>query len=64
MIVQLKMMAGIIIQNFVVFIGDARMENLKNLNVQVVQLGIITTIVVIGLTVSIVHEQRKQHEQL
>jgi hypothetical protein len=51
MIVQQKMMAGIMIPNFVMSIGDVYMEHQKNLNVLVVQLGIIMKIVVIGLTV-------------
>jgi hypothetical protein len=60
-IVQLKMMAGIMIQNFVISIGDVYMGHRKNLNVLVGQLGIIMKIVVIGLIVLIVHVLKKQH---
>jgi hypothetical protein len=61
MIVQQKMMAGIMIPNFVISIGDVYMVHQKNLNVLVVQLGIIMKIVVIGLIVLIVHVVKKQH---
>ena len=51
MIVQQKKMAGIMIRNFVIFIGVVFMVHLKNLNVLVGLLGIIMKIVVIGLIV-------------
>jgi hypothetical protein len=51
MIVQLKKMAGIMIQNFVMFIGVVLMVHQKNLNALVGLLGIILQIVVIGLIV-------------
>jgi hypothetical protein len=55
------MMAGIMILNIVMSIGDVFMVHQKNLNVLVVQLGIIMQIVVIGLTVLIVHVLKRQH---
>ncbi len=61
MIVQQKMMAGIMIPNFVISIGDVYMVHPKNLNVLVVLLGIIMPIVVIGSIVLIVHALKKQH---
>lgn len=55
------MMAGIMIPNFVISIGDAFTEQQKNSNVLVEQLGIIMQIVVIGLIVLTVHVQKKPH---
>jgi hypothetical protein len=63
MIVQQKMMVGIMIPNFVMSIGDVYMEHPKNLNVLVVLLGIIMQIVVIGLIVLIVHVLKKQQQR-
>jgi hypothetical protein len=60
MIVQQKMMVGIMIPNFVISIGDVYMEHRKNLNVLVVLLGIIMKIVVIGLIVLIVRVLKKR----
>jgi hypothetical protein len=51
MIVQQKKMAGIMILNFVMFIGVVLMVQDKNLNVLVGLLGIIMKIVVTGLIV-------------
>jgi hypothetical protein len=62
MIVQQKMMVGIMIPNFVMSIGDVYMEHRKNLNVLVGLLGIIMKIVVIGLIVLIVHVLKKQQQ--
>jgi hypothetical protein len=64
MIVQQKMMAGIMILNFVIFIGVVFMVHRKNLNVLVGQLGIIMIIVVIGLIVSIVHVLKRLQQKL
>jgi hypothetical protein len=63
MIVQQKMMVGIMIPNFVMSIGDVYMEHRKNLNVLVGLLGIIMKIVVIGLIVLIVHVLKKQQQK-
>ena len=60
---QPKMMAGIMIQNSVISIGDVFMEHRKNSNVQVVLLGIIMKTVVIGQTMLIVHVLRKQQSK-
>jgi hypothetical protein len=58
------MMAGIMIPNFVISIGDVYMEHRKNLNVLVGLLGIIMKIVVIGLIVLIVHVLKKRQQNL
>lgn len=63
MIVQQKPMAGIMTQNFVIFIGVVFMVHQKNLNVLVEQLGIILKIVVIGLIMSIVLVPKRRQKK-